>query len=209
MRVQGDIRNRGLVTAPGPGGGAHIKFFGDDPGDPGQFVTDNALVDEFFAGNDFAGSFLAVGSRAIDIYSRTGFETIPDNGTITSSLSVPPSAGTISQLRVDLVIDHVFASDLDVTLRHAPSGRTISLFTDVGSSANGFNIRLNDFAGLSITSATAATDRPVFGEYRPEAPALLSTFRGLDATGEWQLIVTDDTAGNFGTLVSWTLNVAY
>lgn len=208
VRVQGDIHNAGLVTAPGPGGGAHIKIFSDN-GDSGPAISDNPLVDQFLASNDAAGCFLAVGRCWQTSYTRHEYQAIPDNGTLTSSLWVPAGAGTISELFVDLAIYHTYAVDLDVTLKHVPSGRNISLFTDVGGFRNGFIVRLDDLAATAISTVSGQGDTPIVGTYKPEAPATLGTFKGLDATGEWQLIVTDDVGGDTGTLASWAITARY
>jgi subtilisin-like proprotein convertase family protein len=38
---------------------------------------------------------------------------------------------------------------------------------------------------------------------------MLSTFDGLDASGEWLLVITDDNPTNHGTLFNWALNFTY
>ena len=38
---------------------------------------------------------------------------------------------------------------------------------------------------------------------------LLSLFDGIDASGRWRLIVTDDNANDTGTLNDWSLRILY
>ncbi len=204
-----------VITAPGPGGAAHIKIF-DDNVDPGSLVSDNALDHEFFA---YASSLLtgfntAFGRVTAERYSAGGLpRAIPDSGAtgdpLQVSIFVPSSAGVIADLDVSLALTHTINSELDVTLTHVPSGTVVILFTDVGNNDDGFIIVLSDGFPDIATAPNDANDRPVTGTFSPEAPAVLSTFNGLDASGEWRLTVDDDTGGDTGMLFNWELRFTY
>jgi subtilisin-like proprotein convertase family protein len=124
---------------------------------------------------------------------------------------VPAGAGRITDLDISLNIFHTFDGDLDVTLTHVPSGISVVLFTDVGGTDEGFLIRLDDEAGTDIGTADNPMDGAIAGTFNPEGTALLSAFDGLDASGDWTLIVTDDNpaGGDIGTLFGWSLHVTY
>ena len=111
---------------------------------------------------------------------------------------------------VSLNIFHSFDGDLDVTLTHVPTSTTVALFNDVGGSNEGFIIRLNDEAGADISGATnPKADGAITGTFNPGGTAMLGAFDGQDASGEWRLSITDDSAGDTGTLFGWQLHFTY
>ena len=60
---------------------------------------------------------------------------------------------------------------------------------------------------ISIPAITAGT-APFAGRYQPESPlAALRGKSGPEIDGEWLLRVTDDQAGNTGTLQCWSLSL--
>lgn len=196
-----------VITAPTAGAGSKIKLF-DDTNDVGSLLSDNATIfeiDAFPAGYQ-DGVNLAFGKVVRDNFIYIGGpRPISDAAVVTTSLFVPARAGVIRDLDIDLELVHAFSADLDVTLTHVPSGTSIVLFTDVGGTSDGFSVRLSDEAGIDLADAPATDGSPVSGTFRPESPALLSIFDGLDASGEWRLTIVDDFAGDNGTLLNWQL----
>ncbi len=123
---------------------------------------------------------------------------IPDKSTIYSSLTVPDSF-VIQDINVELYITHTWDADLEVFLI-APDGTPVELFSGVGGNNNNFvKTVLDDEADESITQGSA----PFTGAFQPEGN--LSDFDGMNAQGIWQLEITDDATGDFGTLHSWCL----
>jgi subtilisin-like proprotein convertase family protein len=195
-----------VITASGPGGGR--VTIRDDTGDAGLLVSDNVADDNFaaFGASYTKGLFAAFGKVQNTTYSYQGFPTtIPDQATVTSTIVVPPGAGKIKDLDVTLAIAHTFVGDLDITLTHVPSGTSVTLFTDIGGTDAGLFVRLNDEAGTDIGSADNPDGEYISGTFNPEGTAALSVFDGLDASGEWQLTITDDTAADLGVLYGWSL----
>lgn len=128
-------------------------------------------------------------------------KTIPDQGTVTSQLTVAGIVGLLIDVDVALTIQHGWDEDLDVYLI-SPGGVRVELFTDVGGSGDDFTgTILDDEAASSITSGSA----PFPNRYRPEGS--LSILDGTDPNGSWQLEVTDDEAFLTGTLVSWSISI--
>jgi len=130
--------------------------------------------------------------------------TIPDRHmtttTVTSTLSVPDSL-TITDLNVELDITMPNNNaDLDVYLV-GPDGTQVELFTDVGiNSMDDFkNTILDDEASTSVRDGRGRFT----GIYKPEGK--LSAFDGKNAMGTWKLKISDDWAGNVGTLNSWRM----
>jgi subtilisin-like proprotein convertase family protein/subtilisin family serine protease len=127
---------------------------------------------------------------------------LADDATTTSQLALSGLGTPITDVNVRLNITHTWDSDLDVFLI-APDGTRVELFTDVGGSGENFtDTVLDDQAAASITSG----DAPFTGTFRPEG--LLSDFNGTNPNGTWTLEITDDFAGDFGTLNSWAIVIS-
>lgn len=126
---------------------------------------------------------------------------IPDLGQVVSSLTVSNVVGGLSDLNVTLSINHTRDSDMDVFLI-SPAGTRVQLFTDVGTTGQNFvNTTLDDQANFSINLGSA----PFVGSFSPEG--LLSALNGENPNGTWQLEVNDDSLGETGSLVSWSITV--
>jgi len=149
--------------------------------------------------------FLVAGAmaEALTYNSKDVTKTIPDPGTIYSSLTVPDSI-IIKDVDVVITIKHQYNADLDVYLI-SPDGTEVELFTDVGDySANFVNTILDDEADWAIGGTYGRKPfAPFSRRYQPEGN--LSDFDGLAAQGEWKLKVTDDDDALIGTLQSWSL----
>ena len=133
-------------------------------------------------------------------YESSVAETIPDEGTMASTLVIDDK-GIIEDLDVKVNISHDWDSELDVYLI-APDDTRVELFTDVGGSKDDFNDTvLDDEALISITEGSA----PFTGSYRPEGS--LGDQIGKEIQGEWKLEITDDSWYGSGILNSWLLTI--
>ncbi|MFL5327481.1 MAG: proprotein convertase P-domain-containing protein [Gemmataceae bacterium] len=195
-----------VIVAPGPGGGQPVKTF-DDNGDAGNLLSDNAPITQLAADPILAnGAFAAFGRVLRGTFANGTVQGIPDVSTINSSIFVPAGAGLVRDLDVNLSIIHSFDGDLDITLTHVATGKSIVLFNDVGASNEGFLVTLSDESGTNISTATnAKADGAISGTFTPGGAALLSDFDGEDASGEWRLTITDDSANDTGSLQNWSL----
>lgn len=211
----GDTDNSGffseLVTAPGQNTGTRPVTIYDDNADPGSLISDNPPTQSFSAFPGAQGAYVAFGKVASGAYASSGFpQSIPDLSTVNSTINVPASAGKIQDLDVSVNLMHSFDGDLDVTLVHEPTSKSVILWQDVGGTNEGFEIRLNDEAGTDISGASnPKPDGPITGTFNPGGTALLSAFDGDDASGQWRLQIVDDSGGDVGTLFSWSLHVTY
>ena len=108
--------------------------------------------------------------------------------------------GNITDLNVELDIEHSWTSDLRVQLI-APDGTRINLFRQVGEDGQDFDgTWLDDEADTSIQDASA----PFRGVFRPEGN--LSKFDGMDPNGKWKLRIRDTYEEDGGRLNSWKLS---
>lgn len=136
---------------------------------------------------------------------------LPD---LTATVSAIPVAvtGTVLEVRAAVRLDHTWLDDLEVKLR-APDGAGVVLLPpllhfgqNLGRGACGSAVewtRFDDAAELSLNQGAA----PFAGTFRPHQPLAGLTQRPL--AGEWQLVVTDTSAEDVGTLLCWELEVRY
>jgi subtilisin-like proprotein convertase family protein len=129
---------------------------------------------------------------------------IPDNNVVgaTSVLTAAGTSGVIATVRISFNITHQYDGDLSGYLI-GPDSTQITLFSHVGGSGQNFsNTTLSDSATSSISSGAA----PFAGTYSP-SPGVLSAFAGKSADGTWQFKVVDSSAGDVGTINSWSLSI--
>ena len=126
---------------------------------------------------------------------------IVDLTTITDTINVT-STEFVTDVNVQVTITHGWISDLDMSLTHIDTGRTIQLMDDVCTAFVNVSITFDDSSGAPVGSGCTS---PYSGTFRPQQA--LSAYTNEVASGDWQLSVYDDTATDEGTLVSWTLNI--
>ena len=123
--------------------------------------------------------------------------------------------GPVTSVAVELHgLTHERASDLDVWLE-APDGTVVTLFSDVGGEAaiDALDLHIDGRGPAAGSGALPLRMRPSdeeADEQRKDGqpPASLDDLAGVDADGEWQLFVADDTPGAVGSLQGWSLIVA-
>jgi subtilisin-like proprotein convertase family protein len=156
--------------------------------------------------------------------------TIPDNDdsgyTDTRNL-VTPAITEIESVTVALNFTGGWNGDLYAYLVH-DTGFSVLLNrpgrdtgTPDGSATVGMSILLDDLAATDIHTGIPMSGGLVTGTWKPDGRtadplvvvssdprnALLSSFNGLDANGNWTLFVADQSSGNTSTLQSWSLTV--
>lgn len=144
-------------------------------------------------------------------YGNTTPLAIADLATTETLFYVDGVGSPILDVRVSLHITHPLAADLDISLE-GPDGTTVELTSDNGGAGANYGsactpdasrTTFDDAAATAITEGAAS----FVGSFRPEQA--LAAFDGKDgagsANGLWRLRITDDTAGNVGTLQCWSL----
>lgn len=139
---------------------------------------------------------------------------IPNNGSITSRLefSATPTNPSlaeprIAELTVHVDINHLNVEDLTMELV-GPTGTRITLVKEAGGQGDHFvATSFRDDAVVPVSAAAA----PFSGTFRPQQS--LAAFAGQIATGEWTLVVTDDSKLtqngvplHAGTLLNWSID---
>jgi subtilisin-like proprotein convertase family protein len=107
----------------------------------------------------------------------------------------------IFDVNVKVKLSHKSDDQLDVYLV-APNGTRVELFTDVGGSGDNFTDTILDGeAATSIIFGSA----PFAGTFRPEGN--LAVLDNKSASGTWTLEVSDDTKGQAGKILGWSLTI--
>lgn len=135
---------------------------------------------------------------------------------VSSTLEVSGLEHPICGVSLNTALQHTFAADLDITLQ-SPSGSVMTLTTDNGAgNDNVFDGTLwidtanpggqvpyttnqglvTDHAYTNLVTATPLVPEESFG-----------LFRGENGNGTWTLTISDDLAGDGGSLNSWSLNL--
>jgi subtilisin-like proprotein convertase family protein len=138
--------------------------------------------------------------------------TTGNPATVSSAIVVTGMPARIQDVDVLTYIQHTFAGDIDMTVR-SPQGTVVTLTTDNGSNAaqlyNGtiWDDDANPGGQVPYTANSGmVTDRSGGGT----APRLtpeegLSAFVNENPNGTWRLTVSDDQAGDGGTINGWSL----
>jgi subtilisin-like proprotein convertase family protein len=135
---------------------------------------------------------------------------------VTSTLGVAGADTYLSDLDVVLNITHTFAADLDITLQ-SPAGTVVTLTTDNGGGNddvfNGttWDDDANPSGQVPYTSNNGLTTDQTYTNLVVATPLVpeeaMAAFIGEDPNGTWTITISDDLAGDGGSLNSWTLNI--
>lgn len=111
---------------------------------------------------------------------------------------------------------HTWVGDLVVRLRHLETGTVVELFRQPGQpqfSSSGYSSDLKgDYSfndNFNIDIEAAAAQSPIIPSGNYASLQSLSAFCGQMSAGTWQLIINDCSAGDSGSLGSWSLNLGW
>lgn len=143
----------------------------------------------------------------VSSFNTSPGSTISVTGTpvVTSTLSVSGVGTVLRDVDAVTTIAHSFNADLYITLM-SPAGTIVTLTSGNGAGLdNGFNgTTWNDSASIPVTDNNFV-DTFASSPLIPEEA--LGAFIGEDPNGTWTLTISDQTAGDGGTLTSWGLNL--
>ncbi|MEQ1606663.1 MAG: Ig-like domain repeat protein, partial [Pyrinomonadaceae bacterium] len=135
---------------------------------------------------------------------------------VTSTLNVSGLGTSIHDVDLTSFVLHTFGADLDITLT-SPAGTVVTLTTDNGAgNDNIFNGTVwDDDANPGgqvpyTTNNGLATDHAYINNViaTPLVPEeAMSAFFGEDPNGTWTVTISDDLAGDGGTLSTWGLQI--
>ncbi len=134
---------------------------------------------------------------------------VPDNNTqgIKDSIYIPTD-GSISNLKVYVLMSHAWLSDINISLT-SPSGTTLTLFNNRGAGKNDIMTIFSDDAESSISSENEVNGAGVTAPYspgvKPDQP--LSNLNGQIKKGWWKIKFVDRSFGDAGFVHGWGLNI--
>jgi uncharacterized repeat protein (TIGR01451 family) len=142
---------------------------------------------------------------------------IPTGPAVVSSTVVVAGAGSYTySVELSTNIQHTFAADLDITLE-SPAGTVVTLTTDKGGSNDNvfdgttWTDTANPGGQVPYTTNSGLVTDHAFANLTLASPLVpeeaLSAFQGEDPNGTWTLTISDDLAGDGGSLNQWTLTV--
>jgi 1,4-alpha-glucan branching enzyme len=139
---------------------------------------------------------------------------IADYSTTYSTLTIDePGSNTVSDIDVQVRVNHTYDRDLTLALQH-PDGSEVILAARRGGSGDNFGTGSGACTGVTYTvfDRSAATlirngAAPFAGAYRPEGS--LATFNGKPLNGTWRLRMRDQYANNTGTALCWGIRATY
>ncbi len=135
---------------------------------------------------------------------------LPDNtpAGVSSTLNVPSDV-TLTDVNVAVMATHSWVGDLVITLQ-SPMGTTLTLLDRPGVPASTFgcgddnmDVVFDDGAGVDPESTCDGNNPWVTGPLDPVEA--LSAFNGQSTQGDWILTVSDNAAGDTGTIDGWEL----
>lgn len=127
---------------------------------------------------------------------------------ITDSVTIS-GIGTVSNLKVYLMMSHTYAQDMILTLI-SPSGTSINLLNVKGGNSNDFMTVFSDSTDSAASSGF--TLLPSFGISPAFSPSIksdqpLSTFNGQSRNGVWKLKCVDQAGADIGYVHGWGINM--
>ena len=125
---------------------------------------------------------------------------IPDLGNVIDTITVTQT-GTITDVNVLVQVSHGYTEDLDVRVQHLATGQW--LVRDECGTSNDVDAVFDDEGSL----LSCSNDPAIGGDVIPEEP--LDAYDGLEALGDWNLQIYDDTNGTAGTLEHWCVTIAF
>lgn len=199
-------------TSTGPAG----PVCGDDLAEPGEECDGADLaglacpdIDPMFTGGtlacddacayDTSGCTAAANPIEVCQVVNAG---ISDNSTTSSTIVLPPEllGGTITDVDVEVELDHTFIGDLQIDVN--ANGTSVIVFSRCGVEDN-LHATFDDEAGAGFNCASSDANQTV------TSFASLTALDGAAVTANWTLDVADQAGGDQGTLQQWCVTIAW
>jgi subtilisin-like proprotein convertase family protein len=195
-------------------------FIGEDPNGVWTITISDDLAGDGGALNSWSleltTTALPITTLAPPVTQSTPTAVPTGPAVVTSTVEVAGLPMYLLDLNLTMAFTHTFAADLDMTIM-SPAGTVVTLSTDNGAgNDNTFNGTLwDDDANPAgqvpyVTNNGLATDNAYVNltTATPLVPEeAMAAFIGENPNGTWTITISDDLAGDGGSLDSWTLDV--
>src|SRR5581483_4366633 len=178
-------------------------------GTPVQFT----LVLKTDQGVNSSSFVLPSGSPGVPLrFDNNTVVAIPDNSLVgvNSSITVSNITSALNHVKVGLMIQHTFDSDLTLQLI-GPDGTTVTLSRNNGGNGQNYGEDCQSDADRTFFDDNGATQiatasAPFLGVFQPQDPlSVFVTKSGTNVNGVWKLHVVDDAQFDVGSIECWSL----
>ncbi len=135
---------------------------------------------------------------------------------VTSTIVVSGAAPYLLDLNMTTQIQHTFSSDLDITLT-SPAGTVVTITTDNGAGNDNvydgtlWDDSANPAGQVPYTTNNGLVTDQAYANLTTATPLVpeeaMGAFIGENPNGTWTLTLSDDAAGDGGSLNGWSLDV--
>lgn len=195
-------------------------FVGEDPNGTWIITISDDLAGDGGNLNQWALNITTLNDTPITVVTTTSNTTpiaIPTGpAVVTSTITVSGVDPFLFDVNVTTAIVHTFAADLDFTIM-SPAGTVVTLSTDNGAgNDNVFNGTVWDDDANPAGQVPYTTNNGLVTDHTyvnltlasPLSPEeALGAFMGEDPNGTWTITISDDLAGDGGSLESWSLDI--
>lgn len=154
---------------------------------------------------------------AVQSFTQSTPVAIPTGpAVVTSTVVVSGLTAPICKVEIRTTIPHTFAADIDMTVM-SPNGTVVTLTTDNGAgNDNVFNgttwsSTANPGGQVPYTTNNGLVTDHLYANLVTATPLVpeesLGAFNGENGNGTWTLTVSDDLAGDGGSIDSWSVDI--
>lgn len=197
----------GAFIGEDPNGTWTITISDDNGGDSGT-LTSWSLSLTTFAG--------APAVSAPATFEQTTPTPIADAAVATSTLDVSGLTAPVCNAILRTTLPHTFAGDIDMTLT-SPAGTVVTVTSDNGGPNDNvfagtvWNVTANPAGQVPYNANDGLVTDNLYVNLVTATPLVpeesMSAFLGEAGNGTWTITVSDDTAGDSGSLDAWSLEL--
>jgi subtilisin-like proprotein convertase family protein len=184
--------------------------------DPGTQINDHPVDGRVPGGNPIPATPPNCAATTTTFTQNTPVAIPTGPAVVTSTINVAGAGPYLWDINPQTFITHTFAADLDITIQ-SPAGTVVTLTTDNGGGNDDvFNGTLWDDSAnpggqVPYTTNDGVITDSTFANLVVETPLVpeeaLSAFIGENPNGTWTLTVSDDLAGDGGSIASWNVQL--
>jgi subtilisin-like proprotein convertase family protein len=193
-------------------------FRGENPNGTWTITISDDLAGDGGTLNSWSVVAHTLGSPPVETTTTTTQSTptaIPTGPAVaTSTLAVSGAGTTITNIVVNTTLTHTFSADLDITLQ-GPGGQIVTFTTDNGAgndntyNGTAWNVDANPAGQVPYTTNNGIVTDHAYVNLTTATPLAteesLGAFLGTNPNGTWTMTISDDLAGDGGSLDSWSL----